>query len=371
MKFYQPVDYPEARFEKFYKNPAYVKLRNRIKGILVFIGESHYGDFMLSMPFFQALKEMFPQSKIIFAGHRLKGLEKFSSIFPFVDVYFEFRMKKKREVLKKWFLFYRLCKREKVDLLIDTQRYSIVNLLLALLPVRYRLSYGTGCFFSHWKFNQKGRDRIHDIFQLFSLCRVLGKKDIKIYPEVNFPEQYEKKVEPIISTSEKWVSIFPGASEQVKRWPEERFAKVADALYEDDYSILLLGSLKEKELLLRINNLMKHKPVIPAVIDEEFALDPVYGALFCKKSKLCISNESGGLHFAGLVNTPVVGIFGLKSPVKWGPLSSGSIALYKNLPCSPCKMRKAKLNCPYNRRCLLDISVEEVIEASRKCLGVS
>ncbi len=59
MEFYQAVDYPESRFEKFYKNPPYLKLRNKVKGILVFIGESHYGDFMLSLPFFQALREMF------------------------------------------------------------------------------------------------------------------------------------------------------------------------------------------------------------------------------------------------------------------------------------------------------------------------
>jgi len=32
-------------------------------------------------------------------------------------------------------------------------------------------------------------------------------------------------------------------------------------------------------------------------------------------------------------------------------------------------MRKAKLACSYNRKCLLDISVEEVIEACKKCLS--
>ncbi len=369
MKFYQPIDYPAERFERFYKNPPYLRLQKRVRGILVFIGQSHYGDFMLSLPFFQALKEMFPNSKIIFVGRRLPGLEKLSEILPFVDIYYEFSARRKRELLFKWFSLFRLCLKEKVDLLIDTQRYSIVNLLLACLPVRYRLGYGTGCFFSNWKFNEKGRKKNHDIFQLLSLCRVLGKSDIKLYVDINFPEYYENKVRPIISKSEKWISVFPGASEKVKRWPVDRFAAVADALDEMGYSILLLGSSKEKNLLAQVKEKMRYQPVIPVLMDDEFGKNPVYAALFCSKSKLCISNESGGVHFAGLVNTPIVGIYGLKNPVKWGPLSHKSIALYKNFPCSPCKMRKAKLACSYNRKCLLDISVEEVIEACKKCLS--
>ncbi|MGC9066093.1 MAG: glycosyltransferase family 9 protein [Candidatus Ratteibacteria bacterium] len=371
MKFYQPVDYPAERFERFYKNPVYLTLQKRMRSILVFIGESRYGDFMLSLPFFQALREMFPDSKIIFAGHRLNGLEKFSEILPFVDIYYEMRMRKKREVLFKWHSLFYLCLKENVDLLIDTQRYSIVNLLLACLPVRYRLGYGTKCFFSNWKFSEKGRKNIHDIFQLLALCRVLGKADIKLYVDIEFPEEYKNKVRPIISQSGRWVSIFPGASEKEKCWPPERFAAVADALAEMGYAILLLGSSKEKELLVRVKRNMKYQPVIPVFINDEFGKNPVYAALFCSKSKLCISNESGGVHFAGLVNTPIVGIYGLKNPVKWGPLSHNSIALYKNLPCSPCKMRKAKLACPLNRKCLLDITVEEVIEACKKCLEES
>ncbi|MCM8816211.1 MAG: glycosyltransferase family 9 protein [Candidatus Omnitrophica bacterium] len=370
MKFYHAVDYPRSRFDRFYKDPPYLKLRKKVKGILVFIGESHYGDFMLSLPFFQALREMFPDSKIIFAGHRLKGLEKFSELFSFVDMYFEIRMRKKREVFIKWFSLFKLCLRERVNFLIDTQRYPIVNLILALLPVRYRLGYGTGCLFSNWKFNQRGRENVHDIFQLLSLLRVLGKESIKLYVDIKFPEEYLSKINSILENSDKWISIFPGASEKVKCWMPERFAAVGDALVEFGYSILLLGSINEKDLLISIKRQMKHEVVVPILIDEEFGRNPVYAALFCARSKLCISNESGGVHFAGLVNTPIVGIYGLKSPLKWGPLSQRSIAIYKGLDCSPCKVRKSKIVCPYDIKCLSDISVEEVVEASKKCLGI-
>ncbi len=272
--------------------------------------------------------------------------------------------------MKKWFSLFCLCLKENVGLLIDTQRYSVINLILALLPVKYRLGYGTGCLFSNWRFNQRGRKNVHDIFQLLALCRVLGKRDVKTWVDIRFPAHYEEKVSSILSLTGKRVCIFPGASEPVKRWPAERFAAVADAFCEYGYSVLLLGSYKEMELLKHVAERMTHKPVIPALIDDEFGRNPVYGALFCAKSELCISNESGRLHFAGLVNTPIVGIFGLKSPVKWGPLSPRSIAIYKELECSPCKMRRAKSRCPYNRRCLLDISVEEVIEAGKNSLGI-
>ncbi len=110
----------------------------------------------------------------------------------------------------------------------------------------------SGCLFSNWRFNQRGREKVHDIFQLISLLRVLGKQDVKLYVDIKFPENYLSKIDSIVGNTDKWIAIFPGASEKVKCWMPERFAAVADSFADLGYSILLLGSIKEKELLLKI-----------------------------------------------------------------------------------------------------------------------
>jgi ADP-heptose:LPS heptosyltransferase len=83
-----------------------------------------------------------------------------------------------------------------------------------------------------------------------------------------------------------------------------------------------------------------------------------------QQSTLLLTNDSGVMHIASAAGTPVVGLFGPESPKMYGP-SGPSRAIYKSLSCSPClNMYNAKLFvCPYQARCMREISVEEVIDA--------
>jgi ADP-heptose:LPS heptosyltransferase len=86
-------------------------------------------------------------------------------------------------------------------------------------------------------------------------------------------------------------------------------------------------------------------------------------ALF-ERANLLLTNDSGPMHLAAAVGTPVVALFGPESPKLYGPAGRARV-IYRALPCSPClTMYNAKMfTCPYGRRCMQEISVEEVTAA--------
>src|SRR5262249_6422148 len=85
----------------------------------------------------------------------------------------------------------------------------------------------------------------------------------------------------------------------------------------------------------------------------------------CVLLKLCrvvLTNDSGPMHVAAAVGTPVVVPFGSTSPELTGPGLPGDIRhqlLTANAPCAPCYLR----NCPIDFRCMTGISVKRVVDA--------
>lgn len=82
--------------------------------------------------------------------------------------------------------------------------------------------------------------------------------------------------------------------------------------------------------------------------------------------KLVVSNDSGLMHLAGYVGTPVVGIFGSTSPTWTRPVGAASSTVYAGIECSPCLDRECRFG---HYQCLHDITVDEVAELCRRTLG--
>jgi heptosyltransferase-2 len=91
----------------------------------------------------------------------------------------------------------------------------------------------------------------------------------------------------------------------------------------------------------------------------------------CAALKLCrllLTNDSGPMHVAAALGTPVVVPFGSTSPELTGPGLPGDgrhQLLRANAPCSPCFLRE----CPIDFRCMNGISVEQVVEAALRAAG--
>lgn len=123
-----------------------------------------------------------------------------------------------------------------------------------------------------------------------------------------------------VATHNGWVGLLPGAARgSAKRWPPEYFTQVGRQLAAAvKCRIMVLGSRQESELCANIAAGIGGMAVCLA---GETSIPELAALLRLCRTVIC--NDSGGMHLAAAVGTPVVAVFGLTDPVATGPLGSG------------------------------------------------
>lgn len=163
------------------------------------------------------------------------------------------------------------------------------------------------------------------------------------------------------------VAIHAGAaSHTAKRWLPERFAEVAAALAGDGAQVVLIGSEAERELA-RTVRMLAARPFQIKNLAGETTL-PSLAALL-RAVDLVVANDSGPMHLAAAVGTPVLALFGPTDDKATYPLAApGTLRLLKvpGIECSPCKLA----DCPIDHRCMTRLTVAEVLAAARQMLAV-
>ncbi len=155
-----------------------------------------------------------------------------------------------------------------------------------------------------------------------------------------------------------YVVLMPGAEfGPAKRWPSRCYAEFAWAMMERGDRVVLLGSPKDADVGADIVSMA------PGVIDLtgktrlEDAIDLIAGA------RLAVCNDSGLMHVAAAVGTPLVAVYGSTSAENTPPLSERSEIVTLGLSCSPCH----KKICPLGTlACLEHLGVDEVLAAAAR-----
>ncbi len=205
---------------------------------------------------------------------------------------------------------------------------------------------------------------VHQAESYLRLVRGLGMKTppASVRLEITAEEKKEarRRLESLgLKSSKKnpLVVLNPGASYgPAKRWPADRFARLASLLQlKAGARVLITGSAEEAELAKTIAAAMKRPP---AVLSGQTSLRQFLGIL--SQAQLFISNDSGPMHIANALAVPVVGVFGPTEPAVTRPYEPPSTVVWKGAACWPCLYR----SCPYGHECLPAIAPEEVLEAA-------
>lgn len=160
------------------------------------------------------------------------------------------------------------------------------------------------------------------------------------------------------------LGVAPGASHGPKRWPPERFARVADHMAKSrEMKILLLGSEADRAVTGEVANAME----LPAV-DWTGATDLELLPAAVQRCALLVSNDSGPMHVATAVGTPVIGVFGATHPrLGFAPVGPADTAVTLDLPCSPCSLHGNRACRFRTHACMVDLDPSRVIaEAERR-----
>lgn len=159
---------------------------------------------------------------------------------------------------------------------------------------------------------------------------------------------------------DKIVGINPGAAYgSAKCWLPDRFVAVGKELLKDpSVKVIFFGDKNGFDLVSQITK------ELPSAINlaGKTSIRELMALLKC--TSLLLTNDSGPMHIAAALGTPLLALFGSTSAIKTGPLPKGEV-ICKNVECSPCYRR----TCPIDFRCMTRISSEEVAERLKKMLG--
>lgn len=147
-------------------------------------------------------------------------------------------------------------------------------------------------------------------------------------------EQETKSVRQLIK-GKPYIVIHPGADDLRRIWPAARFAGIANYLTEKGYEVVVTGTPKEEERVMKVIRSM-NRSAIPCTWLGLGGL-----AALLQKSALVISNDTGPLHLARAVGARTVGIYWAPNVLNWGPLSRDRhrIAISWQLECPQCGIR--------------------------------
>jgi heptosyltransferase I len=153
--------------------------------------------------------------------------------------------------------------------------------------------------------------------------------------------------------------LHPGARWPTKLWPAGHWARLADWLArEHGFQVAVTGSPADRGL---VGEIIGQADIQPLNLAGRTTLADLASVL--KAARLAVTADTGPMHLAAALGTPVAALFGPTAPWRTGPFGDGHEVVRSALPCSPCFRRQ----CP-EPRCLTDLPVAAAQEAVEKIL---
>src|SRR6266496_3938471 len=159
--------------------------------------------------------------------------------------------------------------------------------------------------------------------------------------------------------------IHPGCSMSARTYPYDMYSRVLDLVIERLGATVVVTGTKDEQALVEhvLDKVHEHnrRATIACAGTLPF---PDFCALI-EAADLMITNNTGPMHIAAAVKTPVVALFALTNPPEqWGPWQVPHRQLYHDVSCRICYNRI----CPYNHECLRLVTPEMVADAAEELL---
>jgi len=169
------------------------------------------------------------------------------------------------------------------------------------------------------------------------------------------------------SSLDRVVVLNPGAAfGSSKRWPSESFAELARRLASHNLKVLVVCGPSETGFARAIADRSGRPRSVKSVADVPPSLGLTKAVV--KRSAFLVSTDSGPRHFAPAFDRPVVALFGSTHQAWTETYFPQEIRLQRDVPCGPCQQRVCPLG---HHRCMTELSVDEVFNASLKALGLA
>lgn len=336
---------------------------------ILLIRTDRIGDVLLSTPAIKAVRDAYPQAHIAIIVRPYA--EDIVDGNPYLDEVILYDKDGGHKGIFATIGFAMRLRKKKFDLAIILHPTNRSNIIPFLAGIPERLGYDRkwGIFLTKKIKDVKHLGEKHEVDYNLDLLRHIGieAKDKGLYMPVKSED--EKIIERFFSLNglsgkDLIIAVHPGASCPSKRWSAYRFGRLSDELIEKfKAKIVIIGGPSDVKIVQEVKTGMLNQPI---TLSEEHSLGEV--AALLKRCRVFISNDSGPVHIAVAVGTPVISIFGRAdpglSPNRWGPVGPNDIVIHKDAGCKECLAH----NCKINFKCLDTITVEDVLSAAESLL---
>ena len=338
---------------------------NDVRRLLI-VKPSSLGDIVHALPTLVALRRRFPSAKLSWLVKRewaevLEGHPDLDEVLA-VDL-----------STKRWPAAIRAVRAGRFDLVLDLQGLLRSAVLGWASGSAVRVGFANGREGSPWFYTHcvpVSDASMHAVDRYLLIARFLEAE-----PEEPGPSAFclprdpaaEARVEAMLAAAgvqagTVLAALNPAARWTTKRWPAESFAAVGDWLQQQGARVVVIGSREERPVGEAVMRAMHGAPIDlvgKTTMKELIAL--------LRRLRVFITNDSGPMHLAAAVGTPVIALFGPTDPARTGPYGAGHRVLRSGVPCSPC----FSLDCAntVTLECLTAIQPQRVIETASKLLN--
>jgi lipopolysaccharide heptosyltransferase I len=326
---------------------------------------SSLGDIIHTLPAHQSLRVTFPEAHIGWLVERklaflLSAVDGIDEILP-VDTH---AVRNNPVRLEAWRLFWepmRMLRRRRYDVAIDFQGLIKTAFLSLLSGARTRIGFSKALVRerpAHWLYHRTLREPgtpMHVARLNLLLAGEAGARSGNLRIRLTASDEDTGAIESLLRREKlsEFIVLNPGGGWPTKRWKPSSYGSLASRI-EKELNFKVVVTTGPGEELLYSEIAEKCAGRVPAHVHVPFLqLIPLL-----RSARLLVAGDTGPLHLACALGTPVVGIMGPTSPIRNGPWSQMDEVVVHHLPCSFCNGR----SCPTANECM-DIPVEEVFAA--------
>jgi len=327
------------------------------------------GDIILTTPVLRAMRERWPEARIVYVTKArfaplLKGNRSVDEVLTLPEPGGRAELERLGESLaaSQW------------DLLADLHNSLRSRVLRKRVPARSKVSlskpYLNRSLLIYARLDLYGPEPAPMPCQyaasLAGLGLELDSAPCELFPDEQDFNLFNSSLPPGWSGAEPYLALAPGAAWPTKRWLSERFAAAASALCDrHGYHALLLGGESEFQDCERVRASLGPERCVN--LAGKLSLMASVAAL--SRARLLLCNDTGLMHMATAVGTPVVAVFGPTTRhFGYFPYRAISRVVETPLWCRPCTHNGRK-RCPLSHfRCMQDIPPERVVSAAEELL---
>lgn len=323
------------------------------------------GDVTRALPLLTRLRRGYPHASIAWAVEPAAAT--LLDSHPALD---QVLLYERTQGARQFWPFLQSIRQKKFDLVLDLQRHAKSGLVSVWSRAPVRLGFHRhNTKEGNWLLNTHTIPPVLDfslkLQQYLKFSDALGLPDDGVHFDLRLRAEEEQQVEALLAdTPRSFAAFFLGSRWPSRFWFPDATAQVARSLQREyGMGTVLIGGPGEVAFATDVTAVLETTETTATNLSGRTSLRDLIGIF--SRARIAIGPDSGPMHIAAAVGTPVISFWGATSPLRSAPWGSEDFVQCGPAACSPCYVRQ----CRINRACMQRITPTQVLTTAQQILN--